>query len=221
MTMIKSILTDWRFWLCNGVFFGALSIKDLIPDAEILLSDHRFWLLAVSLAIFALYARQRPSGYSLLGLAAYIIALGGFNLWTFLPDIDAELTAGDWRPATDSLILSWEYWALGLNGVLVMYLGVVMLFLFKPPHPSDLLAKLIWGILFVNEAWSFGFENIVCNIVYSTPGSEVIDGMLGNEQSIYACGRIFGENVVWIPTALSMMLVLWAVVQHQRAKARV
>lgn len=183
---------------------------------DLILSDHRFWLLAVSLAIFVLYVRQRPSGYSLLGLAAYIIALGGFNLWTFLPDMDG----GDWRAATDSLILSWEYWALGLNGVLVMYLAVVMLFLFRPPDPSDILAKLIWGVLFVNEAWSFGFENYVCNIVYSTPGSEVIDGMLGEEQSIYACGRIFGENVVWIPTALSMGLVLWAVVMHQRARNR-
>jgi len=183
------------------------------------LSDHRFWLLAISLAVFILYAKEAPSGYSLLGVAVYILALLGFNLWTL---VDTRVLAEDelWRPAVNVWGRQWEYWSLGLNAVLVMYLAVVMLFLFKPPHKRDILAKLIWGILFVNEVWSLGFENYVCNIVYSTPGSQVIDGMLG-EQSIYVCGRIFGDHVVWIPTAISFGLILWAVVLHQRARARV
>lgn len=184
---------------------------------SLLLSDHRFWLLSVSVAIFVLYAKQRPSGYSLLGLAAYILALAGFNLWTFVPGMEGD----DWRAAADNLILMWEYWALGLNAVLVMYLAVVVLFLFNPPHKSDILARVIWSILFINELWSLGFENYVCNIYYQTPGRLVIDGMLGHGQSIYACGRVFGDNVVWIPTALSLAVILWAVVLHARAKDRI
>jgi hypothetical protein len=183
---------------------------------DTILTDHRFWLFAVSLAIFCLYARQRPSGYSLLGFAVYILALGGFNLWTFVPGMEGD----DWRAAADNLILMWEYWALGLNAVLVLYLAVVILFLFRPPHKDDLLAKAVWGILFINEVWSLGFENFTCNIVYSTPGSAVIDGMLGTAESIYACGRVFGDNVVWIPTAISMVLILWLVVAHERARSR-
>lgn len=213
---LKPLLTDWQFWLCLGIASGLFSLRHSPPPIGVILSDHRFWLLSVSVAIFVLYAKQRPSGYSLLGLAAYILALAGFNLWTFVPGMAGD----DWRAAADNLILMWEYWALGLNAVLVMYLAVVMLLIFKPIHKADLLAKVIWGILFINETWSLGFENFTCNIVYSTPGSEVIDGMLGHGQSIYACGRIFGDNVVWIPTALSLAVILWAVVQHARAKDR-
>lgn len=179
------------------------------------LTDHRFWLLIVCVAVFALYARHRPSGYSLMGLAAYVVSVCLFNLWTFAPyEFETE------QQALDVWARQWEFWSLGLNGVLLMYLTFVVIFLFRPPHKDDLLAKVIWGILLISEAWALGFENYVCNIVYATPGSEVLAGMMG-EQSIYACGRIYGDTIVWIPTALQIALMLWAVWAHDRAKKRI
>ena len=89
-----------------------------------------------------------------------------------------------------------------------------------PIHPRDILAWMIWGTLFIHGLWSWVFENYVCNIVYVTPGSNVIKGMLGEEQSIYACGRIFGDWIVWVPTALVVLWLLLLVVAHRHARER-
>lgn len=47
-----------------------------------------------------------------------------------------------------------------------------------------------------------------------------IEGKISSEGSIYACGRVIGEWVVWGPTSMQLAVMVWLVWMFQRAKDR-
>ena len=162
------------------------------------------FLAAVCVVLIGALIYGKASWQAVLALVCLVVSLGFFNLWTLveIPEEEPE--------RMNALIHAYDLWAFGLNAMLVIYSGVVVLFLWKPSG-SDTLTRLLWTVVAVAEGYTLIFENFNCNILNrGLPGYE-LSQVWGSEVSVYACAREYGEVVVWAPTVVEVAVLVWIV----------
>lgn len=191
----------------------------------------QFWLAGVCVILVCLMRFHGADWKAILALACLTVSIGFFNLWTFveMPADDAtyqaylsalkeadpdlykkEIEIGLPEKRMDALTWAYDMWAFGLNAVLVMYVAVVALFLWKPENTS-VMAKLLWTVVAGAEAYSLVFENFNCNILNRGMPGYQLSQVWGTEVSIYACARNYGEWIVWAPTLIEVGFLCWIV----------
>ena len=146
-----------------------------------------------------------------VGVACYIFSVVCFNLWTFvdipeaLPMVGTSEETVAWLESyeahVNALVAAFKVWAFGLNAVLVLYVGIVFALIMRG---GDFLAKIVFGMLFVSEAYALLFENLTCNW-HDIVGSELARTWDGSA----ACARTLHDAAVWLPTAIQCLFIAW------------
>lgn len=197
-------------------FLGALGLVS--SEWHWALQMHQPWLIAIALLTFVAFYRQSPSLHALLFALAFPVAVVCVSMWTILGYIAPPPLS--WQEAANNWGLEWEAWSFGLTCLVFLYASLLTVcVVIFPPHPKDIMAKGMCLFLWIGEAYMLA-ENWLCNIALPTAGSVVLEGKISGEGSIYACGRVIGEWVVWGPTSMQLAIMVWLVWMHQRARAR-
>lgn len=92
---------------------------------------------------------------------------------------------------------------IGLNGALVMYAAVCLIFVIHPANSRDFSAKALWSVLLFMEVYSLVIERFGCNFLSNDLAWEVLslswegDGI---------CERVMSEAFVWMPLTIEIIL---------------
>lgn len=198
-------------------FLGALGLVS--GEWHWFFQMHQPWLILIALATFAAFYRQSPSFHAWLFALAFPIAVACVSAWTILAEFHQHPET--WGQAADIWGREWEAWSFGLTCLVFLYASILTFcVVIWPPNPKDVMAKGMCLFLWIGEAYMLA-ENWLCNIYLPTAGSVVLESKISGEGSIYACGRVIGEWVVWGPTSMQLAVMVWLVWMFSRAKARV
>lgn len=166
------------------------------------------WQIVVLVAVFGLCVyclKQWPSRHAVLAILCYTASVILFNVWVFTDDLD----------------YAFKLFNAGINGALVVYLGALIYFLYRPAALDDLAARLLWGCVGIAELWGLVFNNIGCNLVLETESRAEVAETWGTEASKYVCGREVGEWFEFTPLIVEMAFMWWIVDHWARARRMV
>lgn len=197
-------------------FLGALGLVS--GEWHWFFQMHQPWLILIALITFVVFHRQRPSYHALMFAAAFPMAVACVSMWTLLGYSAYPVIS--WQNAADNWGKEWEAWSFGLITLVFLYASLLTVcVVIWPPNPKDVMAKGMCLFLWIGELYMLA-ENWLCNIALPTAGSAVLEGKISGEGSIYACGRVIGEWVVWGPTSMQLAVMAWLVWMHAKAKHR-
>lgn len=173
------------------------------------------WQTLVLVAVTALcwyFQGHRPSRHALLAIVCFGLSIAMMNAWALLPH-GATTAEREWL-----LDYAYKVFNAGINGSMVVYLGVLFYFLFDRPAEDDLAAKLLWGCVLIAETFSLAVNNIFCNLVLEMATRSEIAETWGTSASRYVCGREVGEWLEYVPLLIEFGIMAWLVQRWVRAQ---
>jgi hypothetical protein len=150
-----------------------------------------FWvqvvLAAWTFVLAGLLAWAGKGRLAVLAPACLGLSILAFNLYRLAPARDLKF--------------AYELQALGLNGVAVLYVGVLTYVLCNRPRPLDPLACILWAIVAALEIYALVIERIGCAILGDRMSWEILAGTWGETVAMSACARVVSDTFVWLPLA--------------------
>ena len=176
------------------------------------------WLIVIALGVCWFFFKQRPSNHAILFALAFPLGVLFVSFWASFATYEAVETVGT---ALDNWGREWEMDRTGNLSLMLMYVCLGLVLIFKPINQADIVGKGMFVLLAIGEAYMW-LENWLCNIAFPTKGSDIIAAKIEGTDLIYACSRVDFEVLIWLPATLqiaAMVVMAWLLQQAKEREA--